>query len=969
MKKTLHFLNWHQPLIDLFAERLITLGKGDWPKDFSNLQILVPTAGAGRRLRAAMALKCQTSGGAVNCHVSLPEQLLQHASDPELDCRRLLAGCDLLLKKKFWRKLPALFPKEYADRYNSLEWHLSVLQSLETCRKELARGGWSLEEALSCLQNTPDFSYNTALERFLDLLKLDREICQNLPPGWTEISRQSNLVKPLNPETKIILAGIPHLSGSIIKALESLPNEVEVWIGAPEELSNAFDHWGRPLPEFWKQWHMELDLEKQVRCFPNPAAQADKIIELLKDPVTAFNPEVIGIMDPEIAEILLARQVSAHHIPSFQYSGTTPLSCGLWSSTLLNILQLPDNEDIDPIRTLLHNPQIGKFLVAKEKIRSCAELMKSYDRMQMEHLFQDYPGFCNFAAKGKFPAVQAFAHQLHQWIQLLKTSDNPLLTAFGILGEIAMAAPPVDPEATADELSLLKPLLSTVVNCTNGDLQQGRLLLQMLLNNTPMIHSVTPEENFIDLEDLIELNFYSEKELILAGVNEENFNYGNPADSLLPEALRKLLQLPTTENRYAVSVWQLQSLLRSRNVSIFYGKSSMHADCYRPATVLMQCNEKELPQRCLKLFSNDLAERTATSKNTGHFPPLYPRVATFPRTMSATGFADYLSSPLHYYLQHILKMNQADDQRIELDNAQYGTAVHAVLQKYGEVSCAEGIPENKALDFCRHTLTAFWEENFGTPKGITLQQYDLLMAQLEYFVQAQIETEKRGWQIWRTEQEILMDWHELCRKFHSGYGFSSKIPVDRPITLKCRIDRIDYKPSSGEIRILDYKTGQKTDPVSAHLGSKGKPFAAVKIPTTKVMTVRAGGISFGALTEVCDTTKYWKDLQLPLYLLAVLHFMDDLPVEDDARLSGGYFCLPPILTETGIKSWNDLSHQKLLHGAMCCADAILDLIFEQKEFQTADNNSFAARELSKHYLLGKRDTFSGINFDQPGETL
>ena len=223
--------------------------------------------------------------------------------------------------------------------------------------------------------------------------------------------------------------------------------------------------------------------------------------------------------------------------------------------------------------------------------------------------------------------------------------------------------------------------------------------------------------------------------------------------------------------------------------------------------------------------------------------------------------------------------------------------------------------------------------DFGSPPpGLVGLQRDLIRESLHYFAEAQCAEHRAGWRIVAdaAEYELSVGWDEFYRKV---------FPAAPPekwrtlVTLKARIDRIDVrtrKDGSVEARVLDYKTA-----------ADGKPPRETHIRTARgeaddyrlVRGIRKDGRECAGLC--------WQDLQLPLYVLLVRHFIAGgglLP--EVTGIGAGYFNLPAALTETRVRMFDELGSDETLGSAAECADHVLRRIFVEKRFWPPAGDDF-----------------------------
>jgi ATP-dependent helicase/nuclease subunit B len=151
----------------------------------------------------------------------------------------------------------------------------------------------------------------------------------------------------------------------------------------------------------------------------------------------------------------------------------------------------------------------------------------------------------------------------------------------------------------------------------------------------------------------------------------------------------------------------------------------------------------------------------------------------------------------------MLRLNELDEVREELDKRDYGTWVHAALQRFHD--------EFKSLleherDVAEAALRRISAEVFaGALAHDYLAQAWLLrwQAQIPAYIDWQLANEREGWR-------------------YSGAETDFGIGVMENLTLRGRIDRIDYQGGDMEVlRVLDYKT-QAVAPLRNKLKEPGE---------------------------------------------------------------------------------------------------------------------------------------------------
>lgn len=174
-----------------------------------------------------------------------------------------------------------------------------------------------------------------------------------------------------------------------------------------------------------------------------------------------------------------------------------------------------------------------------------------------------------------------------------------------------------------------------------------------------------------------------------------------------------------------------------------------------------------------------------------------------PQRVSPSGYNSLVACPYQFYARHMLRLNELDEVREELDKRDYGTWVHAALQRFHDEFKVLLEQEREAVEEGLRRISA---EVFAEALAHDyLAQAWLLrwQAQIPAYIDWQLANERAGWR-------------------YSGAETPFEIGVTENLTLRGRIDRIDYQSDDMEVlRILDYKT-QAVAPLRNKLKEPGE---------------------------------------------------------------------------------------------------------------------------------------------------
>lgn len=155
-----------------------------------------------------------------------------------------------------------------------------------------------------------------------------------------------------------------------------------------------------------------------------------------------------------------------------------------------------------------------------------------------------------------------------------------------------------------------------------------------------------------------------------------------------------------------------------------------------------------------------------------------------PQRISPSGYNALVACPYQYFARHVLRLNELDEVREELDKRDYGTWVHAVLQRFHEE-----VPQLEDMGRAEQIMGRISSEVFS--QGLAhdyLAQAWLLrwQAQIPAYLEWQLKNEADGWRYRSAEVPF-------------------EIKVSDNLQLRGRLDRVDVDDAGG-LSVLDYKT-------------------------------------------------------------------------------------------------------------------------------------------------------------------
>ena len=909
-----HFLGWDRPVTEAVRDYLIPEAITE-SVDLGETLVIVPTRQAGRRLRETLAAHCAASDAAMlSARVIVPSSLFRPAERADY---RETSG---LLTQAIWAELlqnaapndfPILFPSHfptvdehtpqstvYSPPPRDFTWAQSAGQMLQQLRETLADGGHTIQSVLE--DHGEDLEEP---ERWRELAEAEKRYLartEALECKDATLRKIEQASAPELPEgiTRIVVASVPDPSLLMIRALtalqETLP--VEVLVMASEEHAGLFDEWGRPIPEAWKSRTIDIPHSATgITLTGGPKAQADRTIEAIAEAADQFGPGDVAIGVPDRAVIpFLETALTEMGLPVFDPAEKFLRDHPLYG-LLDAVVSLYTTRTYAALRDVVRHADVMAYFRAEEI--PPADVLSALDAFQ-----NDYLPIRIDDVMRHLPADDAQLRPALEKIRaLLKHFDtDPPCTATRSLLQTLYAKRMISSKNVADAVfaaaaEKVSDVLTEFAECRDGVAKLDtaaalRLLMQRLAEQT---YHAEREDSRIDLEGWLELPWNNAPFLVATGMNEGRVPDGRLSDVFLPDTLRRRLGLRSDAGRLARDAYLMTLVIETRRAAgktlFIVGKTSAAGDPLKPSRLLFRCPESELAARAAALFA-PVEEHEPHHASTVSFKldPRAPLTGDAPTAgverLSVTAFRSYLACPFRFYLQRVLNMGALDDSKRELNALDFGSLLHASLQKMGESDMWQQDDADALAGFLIADVEDTVARRFPHPAPLPVQiALDAARQRLRHAAEAQVEIAREGWELIRPETRYKMTLNGM--------------------ELRGTIDRIDRHSETGAMRIIDYKTSDTaSSPLDAHIGTSRDE--------TPVF----------AQVDIEGKAKRWVDLQLPLYQSLVQ--TDGLDAEE---IQLAYFNLPKAVTHTGLSLWEGWN-AALLKSAHDCAETVVEQI-------------------------------------------
>lgn len=299
--------------------------------------------------------------------------------------------------------------------------------------------------------------------------------------------------------------------------------------------------------------------------------------------------------------------------------------------------------------------------------------------------------------------------------------------------------------------------------------------------------------------------------LLILSCNEGNMPKVANDTSFIPYALRKAYGLTTTDNKVGIYSYYFHRMLqRASDVTVLYCNATDISQVGEMSRFMLQLLV-ESPLHINRVTLKAGQEITHTDAATIRKTPQVMTVLSSYSKLSPTAINKYIRCQKQFYYNYVLQIAEPDDTDEDLiDNRIFGNIFHRAAQliydtllPHDEIKTADIERLLKSKTSLNNVIDqAFSEELFHLPEGTTRHP---VLNGLQLINREVIETYLR--QLLRVDLTLTpfrVIGHEIPI-------FLSRTINGREISIGGRIDRLDMTTSNGgALRVVDYKTGNKT---------------------------------------------------------------------------------------------------------------------------------------------------------------
>lgn len=895
------YLDWSHAALpaaaDWLVNRFANSAASTAELDLSNLIVVLPGARAERRL-----LELLSDRAIARRQILLPPRLVTLGALPELLYVAQKPFASPVTQQAVWVKVLRDLPdnqirdlvKQVPPRDNWPAWW-TLAELIARLHRELAADDLDFRAAFATARKLPDFAGELRWNRLCELQAAYLRALDALQLWDAQTARRVAIRQhEFRTSSQVVLIGTVDLNSTQRRMLDQIASQVTTVVFCDPDHTTRFDEYGCLLADRWCSL-VSLPALQQIEILPRAADQGNAVCKWLSqlDDSHTTADVTIGVPDEALIPIILQRCAEAG-VPA-RFGPGRPIEQSSFCRFIAAVADLLQDQRIESLTALLRHPFCVPIL-SRRGVNS--DFLTRFDTLVTEQLPARIPKVPATAADCRGP-VEICIRAIHEYLEPLggltqsSRKQSPVRWGSAIAGWLISVGELESPVSNTT-VTACRALLAEIDDLNRIDaallpkLSSSEFL--RLLLYLARRHMVPAEHDAAAIELLgwLELPLDDAPALCIASCNDGLIPASRSSDPFLSEPLRRALQLDDDSRRLARDAYALSHILASpRKVHLLASRRSVDQDPLLPSRFLLGDDPSELPDRVTRLIS-DAAASTARSvllsgsivsgvTVTNRTPPKPHRLElkSQPLSLRVTEFRDYLACPYRYFLRHRLKLRTVDDAANELTSAAFGTLLHQVLAVLGRnSSIANSTDPAFIATELKAELDRLSRDTFGeSPRSVLALQVEQIRLRIDRFAEWQAEWRREGHQVLHTEWES----GDVTPEFLSDFP---------DVSIRGRIDRIDYNSRTESWTILDYKTGDTpASPTRSHRRS--------------------------------DMT--WVDLQLPLYR----HLASQLELPGEPAL--GYLVLPREVDKTGFLSadWTNVELQSADLSALQVVRGIL----------------------------------------------
>jgi hypothetical protein len=294
--------------------------------------------------------------------------------------------------------------------------------------------------------------------------------------------------------------------------------------------------------------------------------------------------------------------------------------------------------------------------------------------------------------------------------------------------------------------------------------------------------------------------------VIITSVNEGKFPAGKSQNSFIPYDVKKELGLPTYKEKDAIYCYHFYHLLlRAKNIWLLYNTDNEGIDAGEKSRFITQLEIERQPNHNITstIYNAVLPEKAYEPISIPKTDKIITRlheIAT-DKGFSPSSLTNYIRNPMQFYMQRILRINEAEDVEENIAANTLGTIIHNALEElytpylnqFLALHHIESMESKIDVVILKYFKQEFKEGEIT--KGKNLLAFEVAKRNVYNFLQV--------------EKKAIIEDNDAIKVLLLEESLSCEIHLesfDFPIKIAGKVDRIEER--NGVIRIIDYKTGR-----------------------------------------------------------------------------------------------------------------------------------------------------------------
>lgn len=933
------FLNWNRPLISLSALELLKLAKSESFFDLSHILAILSTAHATKKLSYELTKIANDRGSALLPPKFVTPQFFftyQMSRKMPSETQRILFWIEAI--KLNSEKVKFLFPDKLNETKN-FAWYLDRAEKIIELVDTLATIGITIKKLVSANSD----AIKDDMDRFIELSQIENTYFDLLNKAGFEDYNKIKIENALNPKppngiSKIIFIAVPDPIPILTETINILSSfmDLEIWINAPIDFDLAFDTYGRPIYDFWKNKNLDIiDFKNQVTLFDSPGNLVTDFVNLLAEKKDLANEEIsigdISLIIPDISlEPALRHSFLKHNINTYNPSGIN-LNKTAPGALFCTMLEFILNQNYLSFANLIRNADFLAYIKLKIVNLDYSKLFSINDYLQNNYMpiaFEDMLKASEKENKKSDKYKDATSLNLYSKVLIIvkelliegrekAPAEFALSKIIEIYNLIKSDISHDFKEDSPTSIGAIKEIVFEVEK--NFWIKFGYNDKDIALLTAKRIQDsilYPPQKNgTLPLRGWFELQWEEKKPYtFILGMNEGIVPSVTTNDMFIPDSLKKKLNLPCNDSRFARDFYILYSTIKNYSeyhLNFIVMKTNQKGEYLKPSRLLLQTSDKNhFYERLNYLFrgkSISFEHENNTITEMDKYPLTYnvPLIKLKENYLNVTDFKNYLKCPFRFYLKKVLGYEEEiDDTKTDINHRKFGIICHETLVLLGN-KLKEKTDEKELRSVLAKKLT-FEKSKFSPSIPVEFSFYSL-QQRLNKALDVMLEEEKNGeWEINDLEKDfnLVLDSDKLEK------WLGTQVEEEILFSIKGRIDRIDISRDGKNLRIIDYKTGNvSSSPKSEHY---------------KIISARndESHIKEYERFEIGGKQYKWIDLQLPLYAI----ILQELPEYKNIKIdSCAYFVIPKSVTDTKIIPWKNILQEELDAARKCASQIILNM--------------------------------------------